>query len=176
MKHLKIGYSLSWFTLQKRWYVVCFVFLVVLRQELSNQKGFLDIKVRITTCCCPARRATWRWRPRWGRCWATLEDLAPPPPPRHCCPRLVRSLFRSVMIRESTCCGAFNLDCQSVRLPFALLGRRWSRSNRKCCWSLTPKTANAAPGLLLVLLLLLLLVENSSSTCLICLGPVSWMW
>ena len=42
MKNLKL-FKLIDFT--ERWYVVCFVFLMVVRQKLSKQKGFLDMEL-----------------------------------------------------------------------------------------------------------------------------------
>ena len=127
----------------KRSYVGCFIFLVAARQELSNHRGFLGVKVMETLI----------WRFRWKEnkhllfpcsegdlemetpLRKMLGDFGRPRPPSSTTPALLsspESQFRRVMIREVTCCRAFNLDCESVRLPFAFLGGRQSRSSRNC--------------------------------------------
>ena len=70
------------------------------------------------------------------------------------------SQFKSMMIWEATCRRAFNLDCESVWLPFAFLRRRRSSGWRR----LVPETANlAAPRLL-------------DSWWLVAFWPMPWVW
>ena len=118
--------------------MVCFVFLATdARQELSNQKGFLDIKVIESLIwkedlLLPCSEGDLEMETPLRK---MLGDFGRPRPPSSTTPALLSSpdsQFRRVMIREVTCCRAFNLDCESVRLPFAFLGRRQSRSSRNC--------------------------------------------